>query len=52
MKARKGPKGDVADIPANMKAEAEEARIKLMEAAAEGDDEFDHEVSRWTGTDR
>jgi len=40
MKARKGPKGDVADIPANMKAEAEEARIKLMEAAAEGDDEL------------
>jgi elongation factor G len=40
MKARKGPKGDAADIPANMKAEAEEARIKLMEAAAEGDDEL------------
>jgi elongation factor G len=40
MKARKGPKGETADIPANLKKEAEEARVKLMEAAAEGDDEL------------
>src|SRR5512139_519255 len=40
MKARKGPKGEAAEIPANLKKEAEEARIKLMEAAAEGDDEL------------
>ncbi len=40
MKARKGPKGDAVEIPANLKKEAEEARIKLMEAAAEGDDEL------------
>lgn len=40
LKARKGAKGDAADIPANMKAEVDEARLKLMEAAAEGDDEL------------
>jgi len=40
MKARKGAKGEVVDIPANLKADAEEARVKLMEAAAEGDDEL------------
>ena len=40
MKTRKGPRGEVADIPANLKKEAEEARVKLMEAAAEGDDEL------------
>src|SRR5512147_764398 len=40
MKARKGPKGEVGDIPANLKKEAEEARVKLMESAAEGDDEL------------
>ena len=40
MKARKGPKGEAVDIPANLKKEAEEARVKLMEAAAEGDDEL------------
>jgi elongation factor G len=40
MKARKGPKGESAEIPANLKKEAEEARVKLMEAAAEGDDEL------------
>ncbi|MFN8596901.1 MAG: elongation factor G [Anaerolineae bacterium] len=40
MKARKGPKGEVVDIPANLKADAEAARVKLMEAAAEGDDEL------------
>lgn len=36
----KGPKGDVADIPADMADEVEEARNKLMEAAAEGEDEL------------
>lgn len=40
MKARKGPKAEIADIPADLKAEAEAARVKLMEAAAEGDDEL------------
>jgi elongation factor G len=40
MKARKGPKGEAVEIPANLKKEAEEARVKLMEAAAEGDDEL------------
>jgi elongation factor G len=40
MKARKGPKGETVEIPANLKKEAEEARVKLMEAAAEGDDEL------------
>jgi elongation factor G len=40
MKARKGPKADAVEIPANLKKEAEEARVKLMEAAAEGDDEL------------
>ena len=40
MKARKGPKGEVAEIPANMQDEVAEARLKLMEAAAEGDDEL------------
>ncbi|HTP11436.1 MAG TPA: elongation factor G [Anaerolineae bacterium] len=40
MKARKGPKGEALEIPANLKNEAAEARIKLMEAAAEGDDEL------------
>ena len=36
----KGPKGEVADIPADMADEVEEARNKLMEAAAEGEDEL------------
>ena len=40
MKARIGPKGEVSDIPANLKAEAEEARVRLMETAAEGDDDL------------
>ncbi|HSD85569.1 MAG TPA: elongation factor G [Anaerolineae bacterium] len=40
MKARRGPKGEIVEIPANLKKEAEEARIKLMEASAEGDDEL------------
>ena len=40
LKAYKGPKADIADIPASMKDEVDEARLKLMEAAAEGDDEL------------
>ncbi len=40
MKARRGAKGDVSDIPAALKDEVAEARLKLMEAAAEGDDEL------------
>jgi elongation factor G len=40
MKARKGHKGEAVEIPANLKNEAAEARVKLMEAAAEGDDEL------------
>ena len=40
LKARKGSKGEAADIPANLQAEVDEARLKLMEAAAEGDDEL------------
>jgi elongation factor G len=40
MKARLGAKGDLADIPANLQAEADEARAKLVEAAAEGDDDL------------
>ncbi|MBI5565465.1 MAG: elongation factor G, partial [Chloroflexi bacterium] len=40
MKARKGAKGELVDIPAALKGDAEEARVKLMEAAAEGDDEL------------
>ncbi|HET7376197.1 MAG TPA: elongation factor G, partial [Anaerolineae bacterium] len=40
LKALKGSKGEAAEIPANMKADVDEARLKLMEAAAEGDDEL------------
>ena len=40
MKARLGAKGELADIPAHLQAEAEEARTRLIEAAAEGDDEL------------
>ncbi len=40
MKARLGAKGDVADVPAELQAEAAEARTRLVEAAAEGDDEL------------
>jgi elongation factor G len=40
LKARKGSKGEAAEIPANMQADVAEARLKLMEAAAEGDDEL------------
>jgi elongation factor G len=36
----KGPKGDVADIPATMQDEVEAARSRLMEAAAEGEDDL------------
>ncbi len=35
-----GPKGEVADIPAAMADEVDRARNKLMEAAAEGEDEL------------
>ena len=40
MKARLGTKGEVAEIPAALKDEVAEFRLKLMEAAAEGDDEL------------
>jgi elongation factor G len=40
MKARRGAKGDVGDIPAAMKDDVDEFRLKLMEAAAEGEDEL------------
>ncbi len=40
MKARRGAKGDLGDIPAAMQDEANQFRVKLMEAAAEGDDEL------------
>ncbi|HQF63407.1 MAG TPA: elongation factor G [Anaerolineaceae bacterium] len=38
MKAYKGDGKTVVDIPADLRAAADEARVKLMEAAAEGDD--------------
>lgn len=40
MKAYKGNNPTPVDIPAEMKAAAEEAHTKLVEAAAEGDDEL------------
>ncbi len=40
MKARLGNGKEATDIPADMKAAAEEARVALMEAAAEGEDEL------------
>jgi len=40
IKARRGAKGDVGDVPAALKDEVAEFRLKLMEAAAEGDDEL------------
>ena len=40
MKARLGTKGEVAEIPVALKEEVAEFRLKLMEAAAEGDDEL------------
>ena len=40
MKAFIGPEGKEIPIPADMQAEAEEARVALVEAAAEADDEL------------
>lgn len=40
MKARLGANNEETDIPADMQDEAEEARVALVEAAAEGDDEL------------
>jgi elongation factor G len=40
MQAYRGPDAQVGDIPAAMADQAEEHRITLMEAAAEGDDEL------------
>ncbi|MGB3713559.1 MAG: elongation factor G [Candidatus Promineifilaceae bacterium] len=40
MKARLGTDDEQVDIPADMADDAEEARIELVEAAAEGDDEL------------
>ncbi|HUX76460.1 MAG TPA: elongation factor G [Anaerolineae bacterium] len=40
MRALMGPEGKVAEIPADMLGQAEEARVPLVEAAAEADDEL------------
>jgi elongation factor G len=40
LKARRGAKGDVGEVPATLQDQVAEARLKLMEAAAEGDDEL------------
>ena len=40
MKAYRGPDGQVGDVPETMAEQAEEYRIALMEAAAEGDDDL------------
>ena len=40
MKALMGPEGKAAEIPADMLGQAEEARVPLIEAAAEADDEL------------
>jgi elongation factor G len=40
MKARMGAGKEATDIPADIKAAADEARVVLMEAAAEGEDEL------------
>jgi elongation factor G len=40
MRALTGPEGTAADIPTNMVDRAEEARVQLIEAAAESDDEL------------
>ena len=40
MKARMGAKGELADIPAELAGAAEDARGKVVEVAAEGDDEL------------
>lgn len=39
-KAFLGPQGTVADVPADMAERVDEARVQLIEAAAEGDDEL------------
>jgi len=40
MRALTGPEGAAADIPTNLVDRAEEARVQLIEAAAESDDEL------------
>jgi len=40
MKAVMGEGGELRDIPADMRARAEEARVQLVEAAAEGNDDL------------
>ncbi len=40
MQAITGPQGERTDIPADMADQAEEARVQLIEAAAEADDEL------------
>ena len=40
LKARTGVKGDLSEVPAALKDEVAEFRFKLMESAAEGDDEL------------
>jgi elongation factor G len=40
MQALMGDKGEVAEIPADLADQVEEARMQLVEAAAEGDDEL------------
>jgi len=40
MKAYRGAKGEVGEIPASLKSDAAEARLKLMEAAAGDDDDL------------
>jgi elongation factor G len=40
MQALTGPKGEVAEIPDDLADQVEEARMQLIEAAAEGDDEL------------
>lgn len=40
LKYLKGPKGEVTDIPADMQDEVDAAREKLVEAAAEGEDDL------------
>jgi elongation factor G len=40
MQAVMGPEGEKAEIPAELASQAEEARVQLVEAAAEADDEL------------
>lgn len=40
MQALTGPDGQPAEVPADLVAQAQEARVQLVEAAAEGDDEL------------